>query len=227
MGTIMGTITGMAMPSPTDPVALLTLVSWLSPSCPVGAYSYSHGIEWLVESGDIGDGDSLYQFLADCLAAGAGWSDAILFAAAWRAPASDEISSLAAALCPSSERRLETMAQGAAFARVVSDAWGIELGPAAYPVAVARAARIVGAGLEESLSLYLHAWAQNLVSAAVRLVPLGQTDGQRVIARLAPLVAGIADRAIAADPDDLGGVAFGADIASMRHETQHTRLFRS
>ena len=212
---------------------LLTLAQWLSPGYPVGAYSYSHGLEWAVTVENVTDAPSLRAWVGCCLAGGAGRSDAILLAHAHRAgtgaPAR-EVAELAAALQPSAERRLETLAQGAAFARTTSSVWPDAAPPPdqiAYPVAVGRAARALGCPLDTTLLLYLQAFAANLVSAGVRLIPLGQTAGQRIVAGLAPAVEAVAAEAATAPLADLGGAVIRADIASMRHETQATRLFRS
>jgi urease accessory protein len=147
-----------------------------------------------------------------------------------------EAAELAAALAPSRERFLETTAQGRAFLDVTQAAWPCELStislksgaePLAYPVAVAVASAGHEIPLEQSLAAYLQALAANWISAGVRLIPLGQTDGQRVTAFLEPVVAEAARRALAATLDDAGSAVFRADIAAMRHETQYTRLFRS
>ncbi|MEM7177873.1 MAG: urease accessory protein UreF [Pseudomonadota bacterium] len=207
--------------------ALLKLHAWLSPGYPVGAYTYSHGLEAAVEGGLVADAATLADWGADCLTHGAGRSDAILLAHAWRAPKDEAIAELATALAPSAERLLEAEAQGAAFARVTGDAWGRAVAPAPYPVAVGRAAAAHGIALEPALTLYLQAFAANLVSATVRLVPLGQTEGQQVLAALSPTIEAVAAEALTAPLDAIGGCAIGADIASMRHETQTVRLFRS
>lgn len=207
--------------------ALGKLAAWLSPAYPVGAYSYSHGLEWAVEAGDVRDRDSLRQWIADGLEHGTGRSDAILLAHAYRVPEDDGVADLARTLQPSRERLLEAEAQGTAFARTTAEVWGPKLAPAPYPVAVGRAAAAHGLPLAETAFLYLHAFAANLVSAGVRLIPLGQTDGQRALAALLPLARRVAAEAITAPLDAVGGCAIRADIASMRHETQYTRLFRS
>ncbi|MEM9012362.1 MAG: urease accessory protein UreF [Pseudomonadota bacterium] len=208
-----------------DAAALLH--AWLSPSYPVGAYTYSHGLERAVEAGNVHDPASLGAWVGGVLAHGAGWTDAVLLAHAYRDPADAEIAELAEALAPSAERHLETMAQGRAFAEVTASAWGIDTIPAPYPVALGRAAAAAGIPLSALLPLYLQAFASNLISAGIRLVPIGQTDGQRQLAGLLRHCAALARRAEAAGLDDIGSAAFAADIASMQHETQHTRLFRS
>jgi urease accessory protein len=210
--------------------ALLKLATWLSPAFPVGAFSYSHGLEWAVEAGDVRDHDTLHDWLDHLLRHGAPRSDAILLIHAARDPDDEALADLAAALTPSRERRLETTAQGAAFAKAVAAAWpapGLSDRPAPYPVAVGRAAGAHGIDPQAAASLFLHAFAGNLCAAAQRLVPLGQTDAQAVVAALAPVAQAVAAEAAAGSLDDLGGFALRSDIAAMRHETQGVRLFRT
>lgn len=210
---------------------LVTLMQWLSPAYPVGGFSYSHGLEWAVGAGDVTDAAGFQAWLADVLEYGTGRNDAILLAAAYRAgddAALCHVDAMARALAPSSERLLETTAQGAAFVRTTAEIWNMDLPVLCYPVAVGRAAALIGVGLEQVLPLYLHGFAGNLTGAAMRLVPLGQTEGQRVLAAMTPLCDLLAQEALASDGlDDLGGCTVMADIAAMKHETQYTRLFRS
>lgn len=210
---------------------LVTLMQWLSPAYPVGGFSYSHGLEWAVSAGDVTDAAGFQEWLADILEYGTGRNDAILLAAAYRASDAADLShvdAVARALAPSAERLLETTAQGAAFVRTTADIWAIELPVLCYPVAVGRAAALIGVGLEQVLPLYLHGFASNLTGAAMRLVPLGQTEGQRVLAAMTPLCDLLAQEALDGHGlEDLGGCTVLADIASMKHETQYTRLFRS
>lgn len=222
--------------------SLYRLFAWLSPGYPVGAFSYSSGLEWAVEAGDVTSADTLCRWLATLLSDGAGFCDAVLFVHTYRAcqagndSALFETAELAAALPPSRERFLETTAQGRAFLDVTQAAWPcpafvrlaeIWPGPIAYPVAVAVAAAGHRIQLERSLAAYLQAVTANWVSAGLRLIPLGQTDGQRVTATLEPAVAATTKRALTAALDDAGSAVYRADIAAMRHETQYTRLFRS
>jgi urease accessory protein len=224
------------------PASLYRLLAWLSPAFPVCAFSYSSGIEWAVEAGDITNADTLKAWLGVMLADGGGFCDAVFFVHAHRAaPGGDDkalraVAELAAAFAPSKERHLETTAQGNAFVEAARAAWPsaaldrlntIWDGPVAYPVAVAVAAAGHGIAVEPALAAYLQAIAANWVSAGVRLIPLGQSDGQRVLAALEPMVAATAQRALGVKLDDLGSSAFRADLASARHETQYTRLFRS
>lgn len=217
----------MALPDPAPLDAIQTLTAWLSPAYPVGGYSYSHGLEWEVEAGRVPCAATLAAWIEDILAYGAGRTDAMLLAAAYRAEDPAPIAELAEALSPSAERLLETTAQGRAFARTTTAAWSIDIPPAPYPVAVGIAARALALPLSLTATLYLQAFAANLVSAGVRLIPIGQTDGQRITRTLIPHVARIAEAALTAPPDAIGGIAVAADIAAMRHETQYTRLYRS
>jgi urease accessory protein len=229
------------MTSPDAP-ALYRLMAWLSPAYPVGAFSYSGGIEWAVETGDIKDAETLKRWLSVMIAEGGGFSDAVFFVYAHRAACEDdavklrEVAELAAAFAPSKERHLETTAQGRAFIEATRAAWDCPAlerlaaawdGPVAYPVAVAVTAAGHGIAAEPALGAYLHAVAANLISAGVRLIPLGQTDGQRLLAAFEPIVAATSARALAIPLDQVGGAAFRADLAGMHHETQYTRLFRS
>jgi urease accessory protein len=217
-------------------------MAWLSPSYPVGAFSYSGGIEWAVEAGDITDAETLKRWLAVVIAEGGPFCDAVFFVHAHRAAETSDdkalraVAELAAAFAPSRERHLETTAQGRAFVEATRAAWpcaaldrlgAVWDGPVAYPVAVGVTAAGHGIAAQSALNAYLHAVTANLISAGVRLIPLGQTDGQRLLAALEPVVAATAARAGETPLDQVGGAAFRADLASMRHETQYTRLFRS
>jgi urease accessory protein len=222
--------------------ALYRLMAWLSPAYPIGAFSYSSGIEWAVEAGDIKDATTLQAWLAVLLSDGSGFCDAVLFAHAHRAIAEDDdaalrsVAELAAAFVPSKERFIETTTQGRAFLDATRAAWPCAAldrlgrawqGPVALPVAVGVACAGHGVPRDAALHAFLHALTANWISAGVRLVPLGQTDGQRVLAALEETVNAAAARALQTPLDELGSAAFRADIASMRHETQYTRLFRS
>ena len=228
--TVMAIITRMSIKMIPTP-HLVTLMQWLSPAYPVGGFSYSHGLEWAVDAGDVTDAAGFQAWLADVLEYGTGRNDAILLAAAYRAQdeaALTHVDAVARALAPSSERLLETTAQGVAFVRTTADIWAMDIPVLCYPVAVGRAAALIGVGLEQVLPLYLHGFASNLTGAAMRLVPLGQTEGQRVLAAMTPLCDLLAQEAlVGVGLDDLGGCTVMADIAAMKHETQYTRLFRS
>ncbi len=217
---------------------LLRLLAWLSPAFPTGGFAYSHGIEWAVESGDIRDGVSLFAWVGDVLRHGSGHSDAIILRHAHAAHgdlvALAALAELSLATNPTAERRGESVGQGNAFA-LAARAWNPDLlpgltarcGDLPYPVAVGALAGVSGIAADDVVAAYLHNFAANLISAAVRLVPLGQTAGLAVLARLEPVLGGIIAATRPLTLDDIGGFCFRADIASARHETQHTRLFRS
>ena len=225
-----------------EAAALYRLMTWLSPSFPVGGFSYSSGIEWAVEAGDITDAATLRDWLDAMLAEGSGFCDGVFLAHAHRATEADDeaalrdIADLAAAFVPSRERQLETSAQGRAFVEIARAAWTCDAlertiahcgGRTVYPVAVGLVSAAHDIPLAPTLHAFLHALVSNWISAGSRLIPLGQTDSQRLLAALEPIVVVTAKRAASATLDDLGSAAFRADLASLRHETQYTRLFRS
>jgi urease accessory protein len=228
--------------SKSDAASLYRLMTWLSPSFPVGAFSYSSGIEWAVEAGDITDAVSLQHWLTSMLEEGAGICDGTFLAQAHLAASSGddarlaEIAELASVFVPSRERQLESTTQGKAFIEIARAVWGnaslnrlvaVCKTGIVYPVAVAVVSAANHIPLEPVVHAFLHAVVANWISAGARLVPLGQTDSQRVLARLEVVVAATAKRALAASLDDLGSATFRADLAGLRHETQYTRLFRS
>ena len=224
------------------PSAHLPLMVWLSPSFPVGAFAYSHGLEWAFEAGDLHDRATLMDWLDALVSHGSLRNDLILFASAYRAcRAGDEAglaeaAELALALANSAERRLETVTQGNAFLAAGRAAWPCAAFDALrrawpedtpYPVAVAVAAAGHDVPLRPALEAYGLGFVANLVSASVRLGIVGQTDGQRITAGLVPVLHEAAAAAETAILDDLGGCALRSDLASLRHETQYSRLFRS
>lgn len=213
-----------------DTSRLSLLLTWLSPAFPIGAFAYSHGLEWAIQAGDVRDEASLLDWVQDLLRHGSGRSDVIFVRHAHRARDDDArraLSDLAEAAQPCRERRDETMGQGTAFA-LAGQVWGGGMaGRVAYPVAFGALAALQGVGEDAAALGFLHAFAANLISAAVRLVPLGQTAGLRTIAALEPVVAEVAASTQTAGLDEVGGACFRSDIAAMRHETQYTRLFRT
>jgi urease accessory protein len=222
--------------------ALYQLLAWNSPAYPTGAFSYSHGLEWAVEEGSVKDVVQLVGFIEAVLTRGGGWVDAVLFAHTWRAAslgeqAVDEISEIGAAFRGTAETALESLQQGSAFLQITRQAWphpAIEAFArrhagrgVAHAVVVGLTCAVHGIALQPALSSYLHAVAANLVSAGVRLIPLGQTHGQLAVAHLLPLVESVTEQAELVDLEDLGTAAPGLERCSALHETQYTRLFRS
>jgi urease accessory protein len=226
-------------------LALLRQQSWLSPAFPTGSYSYSHGIEWAVEAGHIHDRKSLVDWLEADLCYGSGRNEAIFFAEAWRYATEDdcgkllELAELAAAFRGTSEFALETSQQAASCLATLRRVWPdpfleslseflpeLSIAPVLSVVLGVRAAT-QDIPVTLALPAFLQSYLANLVTAGVRLVPLGQTDGQLAIAELEPAVLRVATQAGCAAIHDLGSTGFMVDLASASHETQYTRLFRS
>lgn len=232
--------TGMAaiitpMTDRADTQALLRLVTWMSPAFPVGAFSYSGGLEQVVQDELVRDAPGLSRWLKALIEHGSSWNDAVLLAESYRAcrdaPGLAAVTELAEALAGSRERHMETMLQGEAFLAAAAH-WphpvlDILTGAVAYPVAVGAVAGAHRTGLEPALAAYLHATASNLVSVAIRCGIMGQTHGVGVLAELEPVIAATAAKASASTLDDLGSATITADISALRHETLHSRLFRS
>lgn len=205
---------------------LLTLSQWLSPAFPVGAFTYSHGLEAAFHAGWLTDADSLRAWLVDLLTAGSARTDALLLAAAFRGDPA-EVDEIARAFAASAERLRETDEQGRAFCDVLGRVWGAELAGLTYPVALGATVAREGLDLGLALDLYLQSFLINLTQAAQRLAPIGQSAAQAVIRDLAPLVAATAAEVADGDLSRLASAAFLSDIAAMRHETQASRIFRS
>lgn len=251
MATIMPPAIPMRERPPVGDRALVRLMTWLSPAFPVGAYSYSHGIEAAVEAGLVRDHASLADWIAAILAHGVGRTDAVFVAAAMRAAVGDDPAALdrvaerATAWRATAELALESAAEGAAFLQAVRAAWphplldalaarltgndSAPLSPPAptYPIAVAAAAAAWSVPEDLTVTAYLQAFSSNLVSAGLRLIPLGQTDGLKVLASLEPVIHAVAKEALGMTMDAIGSATLMVDWTSMRHETQYARLFRS
>ena len=239
--TRMTTCRSMETAMITDAAILHKLLAWTSPSYPIGAFSYSHGLEQAVEDGEVHNVEQLVAYASASLERGCAFIDAVMFAHPWRAAgdpmALDDLADEAAAWRASSELALESRQQGAAFLTVTRKAWphpgldafaAVRKGrPVSHAVAVALACALHGVPFAPALQAFLYGFAANIVSAGVRLVPLGQTDGQIALARLAPVVSRVAERVVDVERDDIGASAAMLDIFSMRHETQYTKLFRS
>ncbi|HEX2942950.1 MAG TPA: urease accessory protein UreF [Rhodopila sp.] len=212
--------------------AMLRLMAWLSPAFPTGAFAYSHGLEWAVEASDIRDETTLHAWLQDVVTHGSGRTDTIILrhahCSASNRGALDAIAELAVASVASRERRAEALNQGRAFV-LAAQPWGVPDLPedVPYAVAVGATAGLHGVPEDDTAAAYLLAFTANLISAAVRLVPLGQSAGLRVLAGLETLIVRTADDTKTAALEDIGGCCFRSDLAAMRHETQYTRLFRS
>lgn len=218
-----------------NPQSLIRLMTWLSPAFPVGGFAYSGGLEAAVVEGHVSGAGELAAWLEALLVSGALRNDAILLAEAHRAfdqpDRLSEVASLAAALAGSAERHQEAVRQGDAFLAAAS-AWPQPVlallgSNTVYGVAVGAIAAANGVSLGETLVAFLQAQCGQLVSAAIRLGIIGQTQGVAIIARLEPAILGQAEQVRALGLDDLGSATVIADMLSMRHEVQYSRLFQS
>jgi urease accessory protein len=206
---------------------LLTLVQWLSPAFPLGGFAYSHGLETAVAEGRVASAAALEDWVARVLERGSGRADAVLLHAALRGDDADALADLARALAASAERARETEEQGAALTRTVNAITGSAEPARPLPVALGVAARPLCLPAVRVTALYLHAFASNLVSCATRLVPLGQTEAQSALARLAPVIEAVAREAADVAPARIASSAFGSDLAAMAHESLPVRIFKT
>lgn len=205
---------------------LLTLVQWLSPAFPTGGYAYSHGLEAVMAGGER-TAAGIGRWIEGVLRHGGGQADAVLLAAVLRGEDPEEMDALARAMAGTKERLAETVEQGAAFARTVAALTGRNLPPRCLPVAVGEAARGMNLAVEEVVGVYLHAFAANLAACATRFAPLGQTEGQGMLAGLHPVISELATWAATAGVEEIGTAALAAEIAAIRHETLDVRIFKT
>lgn len=212
-------------PSQRD-IDRLSLVQWLSPSFPTGGFAFSHGLETVI-AGGLREATEIGDWVGDVVTRGGGWTDAVLLSLALKDEDITELALIARALAGSAERLTETMDQGRAFAATISAMTGRELPALPLPLAVGLAARGLDLPIHDITAHYLHAFAANLIQGATRFVPLGQSQGQRLLAGLHPTIAETARRAVFASADDLGSACFGAELAAMEHETLDIRIFRT
>lgn len=215
--------------------ALIRLLSWLSPSFPTGAFAYSHGLENAVHAGLVSESDELHHWIRILLRNGSGWNDAVIFSEASRLAHQrlylTELAGLAEAMAGSAERHMETTAQGRAFL-VAAEAWPeseTNQFPAQcpLPVAVGAVAGRHGIPIDMGLTAFLHGFSNNLVQAALRLMPLGQQAGVEIMHALETDILAVSQRAARSSLDDLGSATIVSEVASLRHETQTSRIFRS
>ena len=204
---------------------LLLLLNWMSPAFPIGAFAYSHGLEWAIESGDVLTPQDVEEWITDVITCGSGWNDAVLFALSYE----QNVNDLALALCSSQERHLETTQLGAAFAKAARVFISCQLDEEtlAYPVSAARSCKSMGIEREHALLAFLQGFSNALISVALRLVPIGQTAGLEIMRNLMPVISAMATRATNATLEDLGSITLFSDMAAIKHETQSSRIFRT
>lgn len=208
----------------------LTLAQWFSPGFPIGAFSFSHGLEWVIEQGELNTAEDLFDWVEAILMDGTGRNDMIFLSAAYEMETDAQLAALndlCVSFCGAAGRVIETVEQGDAFCRTVREIGQVDMLNYAFPVAVGQAAKLMNIPVESTIQFYLHAFAANLVSAAVRRVPLGQTDGQKVLNQLHGRIADMTAQSKDLGTKDLSNITFAADIAAMNHETLYSKTFRS
>jgi urease accessory protein len=244
------------MPAPSTGTIMSTdggfyrLLAWASPAFPTGGFSYSHALEAAAADGAIHDRATLEAWIRATIVHGSGRVDADILRDAWSAAQSGDDARLreanrrGCAYRATAELALESGQQGAAFVAAYDAAWADPhlLPPAGegedgrspapgegncHAAVFGAAAARAGVPLPDATTAYLQAFAANLMSAGLRLGIVGQNDGQRILAALEPAVAGAVAAAAARAPEDFGAATFALDLASMAHETQYSRLFRS
>ena len=208
----------------TDPTDHLRLIQWLSAAFPIGSFAYSQGLESAIVARAVHDPQSLTDWITAILTTGSARTDAILLA---HARGGAELTDVAVAYAPSRERHIEMMEQGGAFGQAIAAITGIPQPVLPYALAVAHATRHLNVPTATVLTHWLQATASQLASVGVRFIPLGQTDGQRILATLAPLITRLAARYATAPLSDIGTATFAADLASMQHETLPVRIYRT
>ena len=214
------------MYTPTDS-KLITVMQWLSPAFPIGGFAYSHGLEWAIDKGYVSNREELKKWISDLLEYGSLKNDAILIKLVLQGSDPKEINEIAMALCPASERLSETQLQGGAFCKIMGDVWNLEIDNLTLPIALALAAKNESIDQNLVVPAYLHSFCSNLISVAMRLIPIGQTDGQKTLRELSPLISDSVRAVAESDKDDLGSACFLSDVSAMQHEYLQPRVFKT
>ena len=214
------------MHTPTDS-KLITVMQWLSPAFPIGGFAYSHGLEWAINKGYVSNREELQKWISDLLEYGSLKNDAILIKLVLQGSDPKEINELAMALCPASERLSETQLQGGAFCKIMREVWSLEIDDLTLPIALALAAKNESIDQNLVVPAYLHSFCSNLISVAMRLIPIGQTDGQKTLRELSPLISDSVRAVAKSDKDDLGSACFLSDVSAMQHEYLQPRVFKT
>ena len=204
----------------------MILQAWFSPSFPVGAFSYSHGLETAINSGFIKSSNDLVGWINHLLKEGSGWNDGVFLSAAYNNVS--DANCLCLSLAASRERHLETSEMGSAFVRAVNNVYGLELKKnLTYPVAIGKAAREFKIDLRLTLQSFLQSFVNNLIHVGIRIIPIGQEAGQDCLFRLMPNIKSLSEELANSSLYDLRGGAFFADLLSMHHEYSEQRIFRT
>ena len=205
----------------------MTVMQWMSPAFPIGAFAYSHGLEWAIDKDHVSNGEKLQKWITDLLEYGSLRTDAIFISLILRGHDVRKMNELSMALCPAGERLLETKLQGSAFAKVIEDVWQQDIGELSLPIAVALAAKNQSIEQDLILPAYLQAFCSNLISAAIRLIPIGQTEGQRIMLELYTTISDLVQTASESEIDDLNSACFFSDVSAMEHEYLQPRIFKT
>ena len=214
------------MYTPTD-AKLITVMQWLSPAFPIGGFAYSHGLEWAINKGYVSNREELQKWVSDLLEYGSLKNDAILIKLVLQGSDPKEINEIAIALCPANERLSETQLQGGAFCKIMREVWSLEIDDLTLPIALALAAKNESIDQNLVVPAYLHSFCSNLISVAMRLIPIGQTDGQKTLRELSPLISDSVRAVAKSDKDDLGSACFLSDVSAMQHEYLQPRVFKT
>jgi len=205
------------------------VMAWLSPSFPLGAFAYSHGLEFEISEGNVTTSEELYEWLKDILRFGSVWNDLVLFCNSYKTDVNslNELSGIAKAFAQSKERYYETIEMGNAFSKIISSIEGVYLKGMPLPIIMGYIAKIENVSLPYILPLYAHSFISNLISVSIRLLPLGQTDAQKLLFSLFPIIDDVSKEALKSNIGDMRNKCVLADLASMKHETLKVRLFKS
>tara|TARA_B100001248_G_scaffold129623_1_gene97190 strand:- start:147 stop:860 length:714 start_codon:yes stop_codon:yes gene_type:complete len=221
---------------------LHTVLTWFSPSYPIGSYAYSHGLEYAVEEGLVKDPQTLLGWIRDLLFFGTGYNDSIIINSIYDSVANDNcvefdyISQIANAIKPTKEIALESYQQGVSFKNILMDVYSNSNltfylnrldDCITYPSVVGVAGGIFEVEKKLLLHSYLHAFTSNILSAALRIMPIGQTEIQKIIFQMKGNVEEMTNKSLGLSLSDLGSSVFISDWASSKHQNQYTRLFRS
>ena len=205
--------------------SLQILQTWFSPLFPVGSFSYSHGLEAMINDNLIKSKEDILEYLKCILKYGSGKNDIILIKYAYQG---EEINDLALSLCPTKERKIESIEMGNAFRKVLEDSWNYKIQEnTAYPVSVGKAAKYFKIPLNLTIISYLQSFASNLINVCIKHIPIGQKVGQDCTIQTYDLIREIENESKNLELEDLGGVCFNSDIYSIKHENLRTRIYKT
>ena len=205
--------------------SLQILQTWFSPSFPIGSFSYSHGLEAMINDDLIKSKEDILDYLKSVLKHGTGKNDIILIKHSYQG---EELNELALSLCPTKERKIESIEMGNAFRKVLSDSWNFKIEEnTAYPIAVAKAAKHFGIPLNLTLVSYLQSFVSNLINVCIKHIPIGQKIGQDCVIQTYELIRELEKESENFTLEDIGGICFNSDIYSIKHENLKTRIYKT